>query len=186
MLALARDRVVQAGGRLEHEAALAARADEARELLARERAPPQRTFARRPELDELVEPLVERVVERRLDVDLGRRRDARDRPERAVSRRPPPSDLRERGVQDGAHAAPDVRELAEPRRRADEPAQHERGVALPRAPSSASASGSSSDAGGKSGAWSISRSSSATRASSGVPTALDLRRGAQAALRHVR
>src|SRR6478609_5310193 len=64
-------RVMQPGGRLEHEVAVAATADEAGEVRrrgsARAAAP---DFGAEAALGEPVQPAVERVVERHLDVDL--------------------------------------------------------------------------------------------------------------------
>ena len=129
MLSVRPDCVVQPGGRLEHELALAARADEARQLTrARHLCAAAADLRAEAVLAERVETVVERAVERDLDVGLAREPD--QRAEVVAIARLDRLDLATPSGSGTSRTALSARSidatLAERGRRPDEPREHER------------------------------------------------------------
>ena len=128
MLAVRAHRVVQASRRLEHEVAFRTRADEPRELdIGRHLVTAAPDLRPKPVFHERVEPLLERIVDRDLDVGLAYV-DGQPGEPLAVPRldglhaRP----VRQRRIENGADRALRRWQLLESRRGPHEPCQRER------------------------------------------------------------
>ena len=162
--------VMEACRRLEHEAALATGADKVGERGgSRHRRAAAPDLRAQPKLGDAVEPILETVVERRLDVHLSlRKRRHRPPPDRrrAEPRPPRPGIRSESGASSTALMARSVAGSSSERDAGHTSRASMNACALATArASSASASSAGSDAGGNVGAWSIRRASSAWRAS---------------------